>query len=382
MTEQAEAVGHAVRAGYLFAGMADVAALTGDQSYTKAIDRLWENVVSKKIYLTGGIGARPQGEAFGGNYELPNEAYNETCAAIANALWNQRMFLFQGDAKYADVLERIIYNGSLAGVALTGDRFFYPNPLVCDDRTGARERAPWFGCSCCPVNVVRFIPEIASYIYATREDELFVNLFIGGDAETTVAGMLVRITQQTRYPWDGRITLKVQPRSAKQFTLNVRIPGWARNEPLPGDLYRYDDRLQPQVTLAVNGQPAQFPLVKGYAQLRRKWQAGDEVVLNLEMPVRRVVANPLVAALTNSVALERGPLVYCAEGADNDGTVLTRKFTGRETFTTEFQPGLLGGIVKVTAVDTDHGGAPVTFIPYYAWCHRGPNEMRVWLQHH
>jgi DUF1680 family protein len=241
------------------------------------------------------------------------------------------------------------------------------------------ERAPWFGCSCCPVNVVRFIPEIPSYIYATRGDELFVNLFIGGDAKATVAGTNVKLTQQTRYPWAGEVTLKIEPAAAKKFTLNLRIPGWARNEPLPSDLYRYADGLKPRVTLAVNGQAVKYKLVKGCAQVSRKWQAGDLVTLNLEMPVRRVVANPKVNALTNCVALERGPLVYCAEGADNDGKVLSRTLTGKDTFTTENRPDLLGGIVTVKATGTNAGIAPLTFTPYYVWCHRGPNEMRVWL---
>lgn len=383
LVEQTEAVGHCVRSTYMYSAMADVAALKCDAAYARAVDAIWEGVVGRKLYLTGGIGADHTTEGFAPDYLLPNDSYNETCAAIGNALWNERMFLLHGDAKYADVLERIIYNGFLSGVALTGDKFFYPNPLVCDGKhkfnQGSMERAPWFGCSCCPVNDVRFIPEIASYIYATRGDELFVNLFIGGDAKATIAGTNVKLTQQTRYPWVGEVALKIEPAAAKKFTLNVRIPGWARNEPLPGDLYRYDDGLKPQVKLAVNGQVVKYKLVKGYAQISRKWQAGDMVTLNLEMPVRRVVANPKVNALTNCVALERGPLVYCAEGADNDGKVLDRTLTGKETFTTENRPDLLGGIVTVKATGTNAGVAPLTFIPYYAWCHRGPNEMRVWL---
>jgi DUF1680 family protein len=383
LVEQTEAVGHSVRSTYMYSAMADVAALKGDAAYARAVDAIWESVVGRKLYLTGGIGADHQTEGFAPDYSLPNDSYNETCAAIGNALWNERMFLLHGDAKYADVLERIIYNGFLSGVALTGDKFFYPNPLVCDGKhkfnQGSMERAPWFGCSCCPVNVVRFIPEIPSYIYATRGDELFVNLFIGGDAKATVAGTNVKLTQQTRYPWAGEVTLKIEPAAAKKFTLNLRIPGWARNEPLPSDLYRYADGLKPRVTLAVNGQAVKYKLVKGCAQVSRKWQAGDLVTLNLEMPVRRVVANPKVNALTNCVALERGPLVYCAEGADNDGKVLSRTLTGKDTFTTENRPDLLGGIVTVKATGTNAGIAPLTFTPYYVWCHRGPNEMRVWL---
>ncbi|MBM3858433.1 MAG: glycoside hydrolase family 127 protein [Verrucomicrobia bacterium] len=239
--EQDEAVGHAVRAVYYYAGVADVAALTGDAKLVAAIDRLWENVVGKKLYLTGGIGATRHGEAFGANYELPNKtAYNETCAAIANALWNHRMFLLHGDAKYLDVLERTIYNGFLSGVALTGDEFFYPNPLESDARY---KRSPWFGCACCPVNVVRFIPSIPGYIYATHGNNLYVNLFIAGNAKVAVGRAAVELRQQTRYPWTGKVTLTVTPEKRDVFTLHIRIPGWARNEPVPSDLYRYEDGL-------------------------------------------------------------------------------------------------------------------------------------------
>lgn len=382
VTQQTEAGGHSVRSTYMYSAMADVAVMTGDAAYANAADALWRSVVGHKLYLTGGIGADPSTEGFGPDYSLPNDGYNETCAAIGNALWNQRMFLLHGDARYVDVLERTIYNGFLAGVALTGDRFFYPNPLVCDGRSkfnqGSLERAPWFGCSCCPVNDVRFIPEIAGYIYATREAELYVNLFIGGTAEARVAGTPVKLTQETRYPWDGQVALTLRPERPADFTVHVRIPGWARNEPLPSDLYRYADGLKPAVTLAVNGELVKCEWVKGYAPIRRHWQAGDVVTLKLEVPVRRVVAHPKVEAAAGCVALERGPLVYCAEGADNGGRVLTRTLAGTESLTAESRPDLLGGIVTVKATRKD-GGDPLTFVPYYAWCHRGPNEMRVWI---
>ena len=381
--EQEEAVGHAVRAGYFYSGVADVAALTGDAAYVAAIDRLWENVVGRKLHLTGGIGALPAGEAFGANYELPNAgAYLETCAAIANALWNERMFLLHGDAKYVDVLERVIYNGFLSGVSMTGDRFFYPNPLEADGKSkfnhGSCERAPWFGCSCCPVNDVRFIPEIASYIYATRGNDLFVNLFIGGTAKLELAGTPVDIKQVTRYPWDGKVTLAFTPRKAKRFTLNLRIPGWARNQPVPSDLYRYADGLNPQIKLTVNGEPAPLKIQKGYARITRTWRRGDTVTLEMGMPVRRVVAHLAVKADRDRFALERGPLVYCAEGADNGGQVLDKVFTGKVSFQTQDRPDLLNGIVTVKLAD-EASGAALTCIPYYAWCHRGPNEMRVWF---
>jgi DUF1680 family protein len=390
IVEQSEAVGHAVRAGYFYSGVADVAALTGDAKYVQAIDRIWDNVVGRKMHLTGGIGASPKGEAFGADYELPNEsAYLETCAAIANALWNERMFLLHGDAKYLDVLERVIYNGFLSGVSLSGDRFFYPNPLETDGKAkfnhGSCERAPWFGCSCCPVNDVRFIPEIASYVYATRGSELFVNLFVGGSAKVNVAGTPVEVKQTTRYPWDGKVVVALEPKQARKFTVNVRMPGWACGKPVPSDLYRYADaepNANPAVaglTIKVNGKEfSRGPVQKGFLAITRKWKAGDTIELNLPMPVRRVVAHPSVTADRDRFAIERGPLLYCAEGADNEGRVLDKVFPGKVRFEVQQQPDLLGGVatVKMTA---EAGGAALTCIPYYAWCHRGPNEMRVWF---
>jgi DUF1680 family protein len=384
IVQQAEAVGHAVRAGYLYSGVADVAALTGETTYVQAIDRLWENVVSKKLHLTGGIGARPSGEAFGANYELPNAGtYLETCAAIANALWNERMFLLHGDAKYLDVLDRTIYNGFLSGVSMTGDSFFYPNPLESDGKRkfnqGSCERAPWFGCSCCPVNDVRFIPEIASFVYATRGSEVFVNLFIGGTAKFEVAGRPIEVKQVTRYPWDGKVEIILTEVGSKEFALNLRIPGWAQNQPVPSDLYGYDDGLEPQVKLAVNKKPiAAQKLEKGFARITRAWKAGDTVTLEMEMPVRRVVAHPEVKADRGRFAVERGPLVYCAEGADNDGKVLDKVLAGKVVFQTQARPEVLGGIVAVKVTPEDKAEA-LTCIPYYAWCHRGANEMRVWF---
>jgi len=383
IVQQDEAVGHSVRAGYLYSGVADVAALTGDTAYVAAIDRLWMNVVGKKIHLTGGIGASPDGEAFGENYDLPNStAYLETCAAIANALWNERMFLLHGNARYLDVLERVIYNGFLSGISLTGDRFFYPNPLESDGKRpfnmGSCERAPWFGCSCCPVNDVRFIPEIASFIYATRGDEVFVNLFIGGSAKLEVAGAPLELKMTTGYPKDGKVSLAVTVPEPRKFTLDLRIPGWARNQPFPSDLYRYDDDLQPKVKLAVNARTTPLNLENGFAKINRTWSSGDLVTLILPTPVRRVVALPAVTADRDRFALERGPLVYCAEGVDNDGKVLDKVLSGNLRFQTDWRPELLGGVVLLR-ISTPETKNALTLIPYYAWCHRGPGEMRVWF---
>ncbi len=382
ITEQREAVGHAVRAGYFYCGVADVAALTGEKSYREAMELLWSNVVEKKLHLTGGIGATPQGEAFGADYELPNDtAYLETCAAIANAFWNERLFLLHGDGRYVDVLERVLYNGFLSGVDFSGDRFFYPNPLESDGQRafnhGSRERAPWFGCSCCPVNVARFIPQIAGFIYATRADAVFVKLFIGGSANLDLDGTPIRIAQSTRYPRDGRVAIRLDPGTPRKLTLNLRIPGWARNEPAPGDLYRYDDGLQPEYQITVNGKPVKVKLAKGFAAIRRTWKRGDTVELELPMPVRRAVAHPAVEADRGRFAVERGPLVYCAEGADNGGEVLGRHFPGPVWFRTEERPDLLGGVTLVRLESLS--AQPLVCIPYYAWCHRGANEMRVWF---
>jgi DUF1680 family protein len=390
IVDQDEAVGHAVRAGYFYSGVADVGALTGEGAYVEAVDRIWDNVVGKKMHLTGGIGASPAGEAFGKNYELPNAtAYLETCAAIANGLWNERMFLLHGDSKYVDVLERVIYNGFLAGVAMSGDKFFYPNPLESDGKQkfnqGSCERAPWFGCSCCPGNDVRFIPEIASYIYATRGKELFVNLFIGSLAQAEVGGLPVGIKQETRYPWDGKVTITLTPKQAEKFAVNLRIPGYVLGKPVPGDLYRPADSdagpgdRSAGLTIKVNGKEfTGGPMLNGYVSIARKWKAGDSIELNLPMNARRVVANPAVEADRGRFAIERGPLVYCAEGADNNGHVLDKYFSGEPAMEVKFRPELLGGVTTVK-LSPAQDGSSLTCIPYYAWCHRGPNEMRVWF---
>ncbi len=379
VVEQDEAVGHAVRAGYLYSGVADVAALTGDEKLIAAIDRIWNNVAEKKQYLTGGIGARHAGEAFGENFELPNaSAYNETCAAIANALWNQRMFLLHGEAKYAHVLEHILYNGFLSGVALTGDAFFYPNPL--ESRAGYK-RSPWFGCSCCPVNVVRMVPSVPGYVYATRGDALFVNLFIGGTAKVQLGGQAVTLVQTGNYPWDGQIKIAVAPEKPATFALKLRIPGWARNEPLPGGLYRYADAVPENWSVKVNGAPQSFQaLENGYAVISKAWKNGDVVELELPMSVRRVLARDEVKADRSRFAVMRGPIVYCAEGADNGGKVLNWIFPGKISFAEELRPDLFGGVMTLKMTSDAQDNAALTLIPYCLWENRGPSEMAVWFR--
>jgi DUF1680 family protein/alpha-L-arabinofuranosidase len=387
--EQDEAVGHAVRASYMYCGMADVAALTGDRSYLKAIDRIWENVVTKKLYLNGGIGAKGSGEAFGKNYELPNEtAYCETCAAIGNVMWNHRMFLFHGDAKYIDVLERTLYNGLISGVSLEGNTFFYPNPLAS---RGQHKRSPWFGCACCPGNMTRFVSSVPGYIYAQEGDNLYVNLFAGGTGTVRMKENTVQIKQQTRYPWDGAVKITINPEQSASFTVHIRIPGWAQNKPVPSDLYRYASSSDDIITLKVNGKrTTTFYMDKGFSRLKRKWKKGDVIELNLPMPVRRVLAHKNVTANKGKVALERGPIVYCAEWPDNDGHVLNVVLPDKAKLTSEYRKDMFNGVnvVRAKAVGLSYSDDGKTLlkkeqdfvaIPYYAWAHRGAGEMAVWL---
>jgi len=383
VTQQDEALGHAVRAVYMYSGMADVAALTGEQAYIDAIGRIWENVVSKKLYLTGGIGARHQGEAFGDNYELPNAtAYNETCAAIANVFWNQRMFQLHGDAKYIDVLERSLYNGFLPGISFSGDRFFYVNPLEFDgeyrfNRDDSLVRMPWFGCSCCPTNVVRVFPSLGGYLYAQTEDRLYVNLFMRSQTIVTLAETTVQLSQESNYPWDGAIKFTVQAQRPVAFALCLRIPGWAQGEPVPSNLYHYIDEVTESIRLRVNGDDVAVDLQQGYAILQRTWQPGDVVELVLPMAVRRVACHGAVSDNVGKVALERGPLVYCAEGVDNGGHVLDATLHDEATVEPSFVPDLLSGVVVLRAL---HATGDLIFVPYYAWAQRGVGEMAVWLQ--
>jgi len=380
---QDEAVGHAVRAAYMYSGMADVAALTGDRSYIKAIDKIWENVVTKKIYVTGGIGSRHEGEAFGDNYELPNAtAYNETCAAIGNVFWNHRLFLLHGDAKYLDMLERTLYNGLLSGISLSGDRFFYPNPLESDAKykfnQGDTTRKPWFDCACCPVNVARFVPSIPGYVYAWQDDVLYVNLFVKSQAKVKIGEIPVKVSQETLYPWEGKVLITINPEEAVEFTVLVRIPGWVQNKPVPSDLYSFWQQKEEQIVLKVNSEVIAPDMEKGFARLHRKWEKGDVIELNLPLPVRRIVAHDKVEENVGKVALQRGPLVYCLEGIDNQGQVLNRHLPDDMSFEVEFRPELLGGINVITGKGAE-GDVRLVAIPYYAWSHRGIGEMTVWI---
>jgi len=396
VVEQNEAVGHAVRAAYMYAGMADVAALTGDESYIKAIDAIWDNIVTKKLYITGGIGATSSGEAFGKNYELPNmSAYCETCAAIGNVYVNYRLFLLHGESKYYDVLERTLYNGLISGVSLEGNGFFYPNPL---ESMGQHQRQAWFGCACCPSNICRFIPSLPGYVYAVKEgvsskevSSVYVNLFLSNTSTLDVNGKKVTLSQTTNYPWDGDITITVDKTSAGQFAMKIRIPGWLQNKVVPSDLYTYTDNKRPGYTVTINGEDIEKSQLTpdGYLTIDRKWKKGDKVQLHFDMEPRIVRANYLVEADRGMVSIERGPLVYCAEHPDNSFDVFSVLVNQNPQF--RLGKGEVAGTPVVTlmtdaqTLDFNKEGQlmtrnqTLTLIPYYAWCHRGSGKMRVWL---
>jgi DUF1680 family protein len=395
--EQDEAVGHAVRAEYMYSGMADVAALTGDSAYIKAIDKIWDNIVQKKYYITGGVGARHAGESFGNNYELPNaSAYCETCAQIGNVYTNYRLFLLHGSSKYYDVIERTLYNALISGISIEGDGFFYPNPLSCREEA-KYARQPWFGCACCPSNICRFIPSLPGYIYASKQDKLYVNLFMGNTMETKVNGKAVTLKQETNYPSDGDVKLTIV-KGGGNFDLNIRIPGWVRGEVVPSDLYSFVDGKHLDYCIKVNGKEVINSNVKdnaltdGYAVLNRKWKKGDVIEIHFDMEPRLVKANDKVVDDRGRLAVERGPLVYCAEWPDNDADVSTYLLNQHpqlnmgkdititaghkvQSITTNAQALSIGSDGKLKTADKT-----LTLIPYYAWDHRGQKGgMDVWL---
>lgn len=381
VTEQDEVVGHAVRAVYMYAGMTDIAAIYQDSAYAAAVDKLWDNMVTKKMYVTGGIGARHEGESFGENYELPNAtAYNETCASIGDVYWNHRLFMLYGDHKYYDVIERTLYNGLISGLSLDGENFFYPNALESDGiykfNQGACTRKSWFDCSCCPSNLIRFIPAVQGLIYAKKDKDLFVNLYVGSDAEVDLEGQAVKVSQTTNYPWDGKITLKVETNEATDMALKLRIPGWARGEVLPSDLYEYVNAPSSSPVITVNGETVTYDAADGYAILDRNWEGSTVITLEFPLEVRAVKANNLVEEDRGKVALEYGPIVYAVEGIDNPGDFDAISVSNDETYAIEFDPELLKGVNILTA---NSANGSFKAIPYYAWSNRGIGKMKVWL---
>jgi len=386
--EQDKIVGHAVRATYMYSGMADVSALTGEVAYKNAIDKIWDDLLKTKYYITGGIGSGGDNEGFGEPYYLPNlTAYNETCASVSNVMWNYRMFLLEGDSKFYDVLERTLYNSLLSGISLSADHFFYPNPL---ESQGQNTRSTWFGCACCPSNICRFIPSVPGYVYAQKDDDLYVNLFINSTANIILNGKKITLDQKTNYPWNGQVEFTVNPETPGKFNLMIRIPGWAKNQVVPSDLYRFANTETSQATVSVNGKSVKYILKNGYAVISGNWKKDDKVMLDLPMPVREIVAIGKVKADIGKVALQRGPLVYCAEWPDNkDGHVLNLLLDQKVNFTTTFKPELLSGVTvissEVNSTKSSKNGqmeetnGQLVAIPYFAWANRGAGDMSVWL---
>jgi hypothetical protein len=377
---QEEAVGHAVRALYMYAGMTDVGVMFNDKNYIDAVNKIWENIVDKKMYITGGLGSRHDGEAFGDNYELPNlSAYNETCAAIGSVYWNQRLFLLTGNSKYYDIIERTLYNGLISGISLDGKNFFYPNPTESDGQykfnMGSCTRQPWFDCSCCPTNLIRFIPSIPGLIYAAHKDSVFINLFASNKAQLSVDGNELEIEQKTNYPWSGKINFYINPLKEKQFTLKIRIPGWASNKTAPGNLYSYLTNAESKISLKINGGEQKIILKNGYAEISRTWNKGDKVEIVLPMTVREVIANEKVKYDSSKVAFEYGPIVYCAEEIDNKN-ISDVKIPASVKFNTEEKNILSNNFLSVRA---NLENEELNLIPYYLWSNRGVGKMKVWF---
>lgn len=379
--DQTTAVGHSVRATYMYSGMADIAALENDPKYLNAITRIWEDLIYRKIYITGGIGATGGNEGFADPYLLPNmTAYCETCASIGDIFFNHRLFLLHGQSKYFDVLEKTLYNSALSGVSLSADRFFYDNPL---ESAGQHERSAWFGCACCPSNICRFIPAIPGYIYAVTDKDLFVNLFISNEAGVNIGTTRVEVSQNSGFPWNGKVLLSIDPEKEKRFNLRIRIPGWAKNEAIAGDLYRYTDSNCENIMMVLNGVSREIKSENGYAVIDRKWKKGDKLEIDFPMPVRMITASLKVKDDNDKVAIQRGPVIYCAEWPDNkDGKVLNLVLKNDAAFTSEFNKELLGGteIIKTTGHQTRKtldgkieilADEPLTLIPYALWNNRG-----------
>jgi len=379
VVQQKEAVGHAVRAVYMYAGMTDIAAIENDTAYYNAVKRIWENVVNKKMYITGGIGSRPEGEAFGDNYELPNlTGYNETCATIGDVYWNHRLHNISGNSDYFDVIERSLYNGLISGLSLDGKKFFYPNALESDGvykfNRGACTRQSWFDCSCCPTNLIRFIPSIPGLIYSTTKDVLYVNLYASNTANIALENNNLEISQKTNYPWDGKVSISVSPKKETPFTLKLRIPSWARNQVLPGDLYHYKTISAAKTTIFINGKPLVYKEDNGYITITRKWKKGETILLNFPMEVKEVVTNEKVEGNKGKVSLEYGPIVYAIEEIDNPTAFDKITINANDRFKVVKEPALLEG---VNTIQTKNFKA----IPYYSWSNRGVGKMKVWINY-
>jgi DUF1680 family protein len=372
-------VGHAVRAGYFYSGVTDVAAIEKDTALFAAVQHVWENMAGKKLYLNGGIGSRAQGEGFGPEYELNNfNNYCETCASIANVYWCYRMFLATGESKYIDVLERTLYNGLIAGVSLSGDLFFYDNPMAS---LGGHNRAKWFGCACCPGNITRFMASVPLYNYATAGNSVYVNLYVQGKAKISLEKDTVELLQTTQYPWSGDVKLTVNTKRKAKFRLLLRIPGWANGKPVPTDLYYYDDDKENTVTLLENGKTRKIKIQNGYAVIEKEWNNGDEVALHFDMPVRRVAANEKAKYDTGLLAVERGPILYSMESIDQTHPYLFDMIVPKETnIEAHYDKDLLGGITVLTGkAIKNNDSVDFKAIPYSVWNNRGTGQLMVWM---
>lgn len=377
VVQQKEVVGHAVRAVYMYAAMTDIVAIKDDSAYQNAIHNLWDNMVNKKMYITGGIGARYEGESFGENYELPNlTAYNETCAAIGDVYWNHRLHNMSGEVKYFDVIERTLYNGLISGLSLDGTQFFYPNALESDGvykfNMGACTRKDWFDCSCCPTNVIRFIPSLPGLVYSKALDTVYVNLYASNLAKIELEDNTLNISQKTDYPWNGKVALTVNPENEGEFSIKLRMPGWTRNKVLPGDLYSYVNQSKSKTTVLVNGKSVDAQTQNDYVTLTRNWKKDDTIELDFRMEVREVIANSRVTEDRGKTALEYGPLVYAIEEVDNINNFDGIAIGNSDTFTVKREENLLGGVNVIQ-------NEKLKAIPYYAWSNRGIGKMKVWL---
>jgi len=386
VTQQREAWGHCVRQAYLYTALTQVTGYTGSQAASTALDSIWNNTVGRKMYITGGIGNGTKGEQHGEDYNLPNdEAYTETCASIAMGMWGHRMNVLYGDAKYADIVELEAYNGALSGISLTGTEYCYNNKLAVDKEKhdiGKKHQHRWRAIWCCSVNLPRFITGIGRWAYAKDNDRIYVNMYVAGSAEITLADNTVQIRQQTHYPWYGDIVITVEPEESKEFDICLRIPGWAQGRPVPSDLYRFAEPSAPPITLKLNGKTIDTPVIEnGYIRIHQQWNKGDTIELNLPMPVRRVYAHPNVEADVGQVALMHGPIVYCFEGTDNDDDVFNLTLPPDAKFISEHRDDLLGGVTVLRSQGLRNGDTPVeiTAVPYYAWDNRETGEMLVWL---
>ncbi len=385
--QQREITGHAVRAMYLYTGAADVAAHTGDTGYIKAMKAVWEDVVHRNMYITGGIGSSGRNEGFSQDYDLPNlQAYCETCASVGMVFWNHRMNKLTGEGKYADILERSLFNGAQAGLSLSGDRFFYGNPLAS---TGTHNRRAWFGTACCPSNIARLTASVGDYIYGTSSQGLWINQYIGSKTRVVIGRQQVDVELVSDYMWNGKVEVLLNPIRTASFALYLRMPGWALGGPVPGDLYQAVRKSESKPVIRLNG--TQLPLIvdNGYVVLSRKWKKGDRLEIQFPMEVMEIKAHDEVKYNRNRVALQRGPLVYCVEGADNEGNAFDFIVPEGTSYSADFDAGKLGGVVSLkftvpalkveSATKVETVEKPIIAVPYFAWCNRSPNPMQVWL---